>query len=105
MRFRRNKNKHPIHYDLVLEKMEERYKDKIPKHGDSWRDCDRDFYKKRIITKLEEVNDPKLSEEEKITKATDLANFATMLLAVELGQGRACPKGYVSGRAFRSMGG
>ena len=106
MRFRicREKNKHPIHYGEVLKLMEKRYKEKIPKHGDSWRDCDKEFLVKRTLEEIEKFKDLKISDTEQLIKATDIANFATMLLAVTRGYGFAWPRGHIPGRAFRSMG-
>ena len=104
-RRKRRINRHPIHYGQVLELMEKRYKEKIPKHGDSWRDCPPEFFVKRILEEVEKFNNWKLDHPERLIEATDIANFASMLLAVVRGYGHACPEGHIPGRAFRSMGG
>jgi hypothetical protein len=95
---------HPVHYGQVLELMEKKYRDKIPEYGDSWKDRDAAFFVKRLLEEIEEFKKSN-SNDERLSEAIDIANFATMLLAIVRGYGHAWPKGHVPGRAFRSMGG
>ena len=105
-KWRRNRriNKHPIHHGEVIELMEKKYREKVPEYGDSWKDCEQFYLAERILDEIEEFKKSNCRDE-RLSEAIDIANFATMLVAIVRGYGHAWPEGYIPGRAFRSMGG
>ena len=101
---KRQINRHPVYYGEVLDLMIKKYRERVPEYGDSWKDCDSNFFVNRLLEEIEEFKKSD-SRDERLAEATDIANFATMLLAIVRGYGHAWPTGYIPGRAFRSMGG
>ena len=72
----------PIFLVDVTNKVNEKYKQQIPKYGHSWRDCDISYLALRLKDEMDEYFENPSDEE-----LVDIINLATMILARRLGHG------------------